>query len=234
MNFIGIDPSLISTAVVINGEIINYCKESKATTKKGLSKWFKSADAFCTYSFIDYRDFDSYSEGELTKLKDYDSITDQIIDDILSKINRLEETWVGIEGYNFGAQVGDLIDLVTFSTLLRKKLFDKVTENIEVLSPTSLKLESCKFSYEPIRKEVGKRKKRIVEEFRNPLGIPGGKFTKREMCLAIIDNNEVSDDWSNYIKSIKKEIMEGKNIPKPHEDINDAWFLYHILKNKYS
>ena len=79
-----------------------------------------------------------------------------------------------------------------------------------------------------------KRKKRIVEEFRNPLGIPGGKFTKREMCLAIIDNNEVSDDWSKYIKSIKKEIMEGKNIPKPHEDINDAWFLYHILKNKYS
>jgi hypothetical protein len=234
MNFIGIDPSLISTAVVINGEIINYCKESKATNKKGLSKWFKSADPFCSYSFIEYRDFENYSEGEITKLKDYDSITDQIIDDILSKINRIEETWVGIEGYNFGAQVGDLIDLVTFSTLLRKKLFDKVTENIEVLSPTSLKLESCKFSYKPTIKEIGKRKKRIVEEFKNNLGIPGGKFTKREMCLAIIDNEDVCDDWSKYIKSIKKEIMEGKNIPKPHEDINDAWFLYHILKKKHS
>lgn len=234
MNFIGIDPSLISTAIVVNGEIINYCRESTATTKKGLAKWFKSAEQYCQYSFIEYRSFDNYSDGEIIKLKDYDLITDKIIDDILYRINPLEETWVGIEGYNFGAQVGDLIDLVTFSTLLRKKLFDKVTENIEVLSPTSLKLESCKFSYEPIRKEVGKRKIKIVEEYRNPMGIPGGKFTKREMCLAIIDNKNIDDKWSTYIKSIEKEIMEVKNVPKPHEDINDAWFLYHILKKKYS
>ena len=83
MNFIGIDPSLISTAVVINGKIFNYCRESKVNLKSGMSKWFKSAEQYCTYRFITFREFSNYSDGELTKLKDYDSITEMIIDDIL-------------------------------------------------------------------------------------------------------------------------------------------------------
>jgi hypothetical protein len=146
-NFIGIDPSLISTAIVVNGNIINYCRESSVYTKSGMSKWFKSAEQYCKYKFLNYRGFDNYSDGELIKLKDYDSITETIIEDILSQINTNEETFIGIEGYNFGAQVGDLIDLVTFSTLLRKKLFDRVSQNIKVFSPTTLKLESCKLTY---------------------------------------------------------------------------------------
>jgi hypothetical protein len=231
MNFIGIDPSLISTAVVVNGKIINYCRESNATTKKGLSKWFKSAEQYCSFSYVKYRDFINYSDGELVKLKDYDEITDKIVYDILENINKLSPTFIGIEGYNFGAQVGDLIDLVTFSTLLRKKLFDSVSENIEVFSPSSLKLESCKLAYDPIIKEIGKKKKKIVEEYRNPMGIPGGSFTKREMCLSIIDS-KIEDNWSNYLRSIKDDIMGGKNIPKPHEDINDSFLIYQIIKNK--
>jgi hypothetical protein len=235
MNFIGIDPSLISTAVVVNGDITNYCRESKVMTKTGMSKWFKSAEQYCTYKYITYRSFDNYSDGELTKLKDYDLITENIIRDILSKIDVTEETYVGIEGYNFGAQVGDLIDLVTFSTLLRKKLFDRVSNNIIVYSPTSLKLESCKFTYPPILKEVGKKKKRIEVEYRNPIGIPGGKFTKMDMALAIIDNPNVDGDkWFTYLESIRTEVMSGKNIQKPHEDINDAVLLYHILKKHFS
>jgi len=182
MNFVGIDPSLISTAVVINGQIINYCRESKVHLKNGMSKWFKSADSYCEYRFITYRKFENYSDGELIKLIDYDRITDAIVTDILEKINPTEETFVGIEGYNFGAQVGDLLDLVTFSTLLRKKLFDRVTENITVYSPSGLKLESCKLTYKPIEVEKGVRKKRIEIHHRNNIGMPGGKFTKK-ICV---------------------------------------------------
>jgi hypothetical protein len=231
MNYIGIDPSLISTAVVINGDIINYCRESSVLTKSGMSKWFKSAEQYCQYKFIEYSKFESYSEGELTKLKDYDEITDLIIGDIISKIDISKETYIGIEGYNFGAQVGDLVDLVAFSTLLRNKLWYKVSKNITVFSPTSLKLEACKFTYQPIIKEVGKKVKRIEYEWRNPLGIPGGKFIKTDMARAIIDNTIVSNDkWFVYLKSIQVEILSLKNIPKPHEDINDAVLLYHIIR----
>lgn len=233
MNFIGIDPSLISTAVVVNGHIINYCRESSAYTKSGLSKWFKSAEQYCKYEFIEYRSFSDYSTGELTKLKDYDYITDRIVSDIIDIINIDEETFVGIEGYNFGAQVGDLVDLVTFSTLLRKKIFDRISENIIVFSPSTLKLESCKLTYEPITKIIGKKNPRVEYEYRNLIGIPGGKFTKKDMCLSIIENNSISNRWFDYIKSIKSEIMLGKNIPKPHEDINDAVLLYFIIKQQF-
>lgn len=232
MNFIGIDPSLISTAVVVNGKILNYCRESKVMLKSGMSKWFKSAEQYCTYRFITYREFENYSDGELTKLKDYDNITEMIIEDILANINPDEESKIGIEGYNFGATVGDLIDLVTFSTLLRKKLFDRVSEDIIVMSPSTLKLEACKLTYDPIIKEVGKKVKRIEYEYRNKLGISGGKFTKRDMALAIIENEKIEDPWFKYLKSIKKELLEVKDIQKPHEDVNDAVLIYHILKSE--
>jgi hypothetical protein len=233
LNIISIDPSLISTALVVNGKIFNYCRESKVMLKSGMSKWFKSAEQYCTYRFISYREFSNYSDGELIKLKDYDQITEMIINDILENIKSNEESVVGIEGYNFGATVGDLIDLVTFSTLLRKKLYDRVSENIIVMSPSTLKLEACKLTYEPIVKEIGKKVKRIEYEWRNKLGISGGKFTKRDMALCIIENDKINHDWFKYLKSIKSELLEVKDIQKPHEDINDAVLIYHVLKSDF-
>jgi len=226
MNLIGIDPSLISTGLVVNGNIYNYCRESDALNKSGLSKWFKLCEQYISLKFINYRKFDNYSEGELIKLKDYDKITDMIISDIESNIDKSQDSKVAIEGYNFGASVGDLIDLVTFSTLLRKKLYDYITKDILVLSPSTLKQESCKMTYAPIN--IGIKKPKLV--FRNNNGISGGNFTKVEMCLSIIENSNLNDDWSNHLRYIKTELMSGKSIKKPYEDINDAYLLYNLLK----
>lgn len=233
MNIVAIDPSLISTSLVVSSgdtfKIYNYCRESKAYGKKGMTKWFKSAEEFVELKFIKYREFNDYSEGELTKLKDYDKITDQIISDILENIDESEDTKIGIEGYNFGAQVGDLIDLVVFSTLLRKKLFDLVSEDIWVMSPSTLKLESCKLTYEPIRTEIGKKVIKIKEEFRNKIGIPGGKFTKNDMALSIIENENLNDYWARHCKLIKEDLTSVSTIQKPYEDVNDAYLIYQIL-----
>jgi hypothetical protein len=59
----------------------NYCREKTAMGKGGLTKWFKMAEEYSTLRFVE--EFKDYSEGELIKLKDYDKITDTIIDDIL-------------------------------------------------------------------------------------------------------------------------------------------------------
>ena len=232
MNIVGIDPSLISTAIVVNGKIINYCRESKVYGKTGMTKWFKLAEEHVIYKFIEYREFEDYSEGELTKLKDYDKITDDIIQDILDNIDPSQPTKVGIEGYNFGAQVGDLIDLVTFSTLLRKKLYDQVSKDILVLSPSTLKLESCKLTYPPIIKEIGGKKPRQEFIYRNKIGISGGKFQKPDMYLAIIENEELNDDWKKHCLSVKGDLTSISTIPKPYEDCNDAYLLYQILKKE--
>jgi hypothetical protein len=236
-NIVAIDPSLISTAMVVSSadsfKIYNYCRESDAYGKKGLKKWFKFAEEYVSYQIISYRDFKDYSEGELTKLKDYDKITDTIIDDILCNINPELETKIGIEGYNFGAQVGDLVDLVAFSTLLRKKLYDKVSTDIDVLSPSTLKLESCKLTYKPIVKEIGGKNPRKEYTWKNTIGMPGGKFTKFDMYHSIIENKDLNDYWTKHCKLMKADITKVTKMPKPYEDINDSFLLYNIIKRNF-
>lgn len=233
MNIISIDPSLISTAVAIgnkkNGlKLINYCREEDATLSKGgLSKWFKLCEQHLELKYIKYRKFNTYSEGEIIKLKDYDLITTQIINDIEKYIDRSEPIRIGIEGYSFSSAAGDIVDLVTFSTLLRKKLFDQISQDITVVSPSTLKQESCKLTYKPI--DIGKKKPKL--EYRNNAGIAGGKFTKTEIYLSIIENTDLNDYWSILCTSLRDDILAGKTIKKPFEDVNDSYVLYHILKN---
>ena len=232
MNIVALDPSLISTALMVNGKMFNYCRESKVFGKTGMSKWFKLAEQNVTYRFIEYRDFVDYSEGELTKLKDYDTISDMILKDIFDNIDKSQPTVVGIEGYSFGSMAGDLIDLVTFSTLLRKKLWDQLTHNITVLSPSTLKLESCKLTYKPIEKEIGGKKKRTELVWRNTLGISGGKFQKNDMFMAIVDNKEFNDDWYKHCLSVKSDVLSVKEVQKPYEDCDDAYLIYKYLQKQ--
>lgn len=234
MNIVAIDPSLISTSLVVTSgdtfKIYNYCRESSAFGKTGIKKWFKLAEQYVTYKFIEYREFEDYSDGELTKLKDYDKITDNIIKDILDNIDSTKPTKIGIEGYSFSSTAGDIIDLVTFSTLLRKKLYDEVSEDITVFSPSTLKLESCKLTYPPIIKEIGGKKPRQEFIWRNSIGISGGKFTKTEIFMSIVENKILDDYWTKHCKLVKLDILSISTIPKPYEDINDSWILYQILK----
>ena len=235
-NIVALDPSLISTALVISSgdtfKMYNYCRESSAFGKTGIKKWFKLAEEYVTYRFVNYRPYKDYSDGEITKLKDYDKVTDDIISDILANIDPKLPTKIGIEGFSYSSKNGDIIDLVTFSTLLRKKLFDKVSNDIMVLSPSTLKLESCRLTYPPILTEVGKKKITIKEEYRNNLGIAGGKFTKTDMYMAIVENVDMHDHWTKHCKLVKKDILEVSTIPKPYEDINDSFLIYQFLKKE--
>ena len=234
-NIVALDPSLISTALVVSSgdtfKMYNYCRESSVFGKTGIKKWFKLAEQFVTYKFITYREFTDYSEGELTKLKDYDKITDDIISDILSNIDTSKPTKIGIEGYSFSSTAGDIIDLVTFSTLLRKKLFDQISEDITVLSPSTLKLESCKLTYPPIVSETGKKVKKVKIEYRNTLGLAGGSFTKTDIFLAIVENNIWNDYWTKHCKLVKSDVLGISTIPKPYEDVNDSFIIFKYLSN---
>ncbi len=226
MNFIGLDPSLISTGLVVNGKIYNYCREKDATNKSGLSKWFKLCEDKLTLRYIEYNDFENYSDGELVKLKDYDRITDQIIKDIEDNIDKSKRTKIGIEGYSYSSDAGAIIDLVTFSTLLRKKLYDYISKEIHVFSPSSLKLESCKLTYPPINE--GKKKEKWV--YKNAYGISGGNLTKHGMFMCIVDNTQIEDEWSKLCRTLKDDIMGASKVPKPFEDANDAWLIHQIMK----
>ncbi len=229
-NIIGLDPSLISTGMTIisngNMKMYNYCREKDATNKSGLSKWFKLCEDEIILRYIEYRTYDNYSDGELIKLKDYDKITSMIIKDIQDNIDTNLPTKIAIEGYSFGSQSGNsLIDLVSFSVLLRKKLFDYISQDILVLSPSTLKLEACKLTYPPINE--GKKKEKWV--YKNNDGVSGGSFTKHGMYLSIIENDKFSDPWSKLCRGLKSEIMQSSKVNKPFEDCNDCYILAQVL-----
>jgi hypothetical protein len=228
MNFIGLDPSLISTGMVVNGKLFNYCREKDALNKSGLSKWFKYCEDKINLRFIEYREYENYSEGELIKLKDYDKITDQIIKDIEDNIDKTKPTKIGIEGYSYSSDAGAIIDLVTFSTLLRKKLWDYISKDIEIFSPSTLKLESCKLTYPPINE--GKKKDKWV--YKNSYGVSGGNLTKHGMFLCIVDNDNLQDEWSKLCRTLKDDIMGASKVPKPFEDLNDSMLIFHILEGR--
>ena len=115
---------------------------------------------------------------------------------------------------------------------MRKKLFDQISEDITVMSPSTLKLESCKLTYPPIVTETGKKVKKVKVEYRNNLGLSGGKFTKTDMFMAIVDNNEMGDFWTKHCKLVKSDVLGVSTIPKPYEDVNDAFLIYSVLKKE--
>lgn len=227
MNIVTIDPSLSCTAVVVNNKRFAFVNRAIAFTKKDVNKkWFELASDHISYHYVDYTDLDDYSANEVNKLHTYDAITTEIMDVIMTNITNLNVK-VFIEGYSFSSSAGPLIDLVTFSTLLRKKLYD-VTEIIDILAPTTLKLEAAKLTYPAIPKG----KKVIKYEYRNNEGISGGSFKKHEMYKALIDNNNLQDEYVQFLRTHQEEILNYKTIPKPIEDVNDAQLMFYIAQQR--
>ena len=229
MNIITIDPSLISTSIVVNGEIFNFTEEKRVYGKKEMRKWYKIAESYIKYVYIKYDiDYSNYYTSELSKLKNYNRVTDIIITTILSKIDVNEPTKIAIESYSYSSENGDIIDLVTFSTLLRIKLYQNISEDLIIIPPKSLKLLSAKMTYKPDISGV-----RVMKyTYRNNEGIAGGSFKKIDIYRALIDNKQLkNDNYIKFLKSIKSDVFSLTNIPKPLDDSNDAVCLYWIIKN---
>jgi hypothetical protein len=228
MNIVTIDPSLSCTAVIVNNKRFAFVNRTIAFTKRDANKkWFELASDHVSYTYVDYTDLNDYSSNEVNKLHTYDAITTEIMDVIMTNIHTNMEMKVFIEGYSFSSSAGPLIDLVTFSTLLRKKLYD-VTEIIDILAPTTLKLEAAKLTYPAIPKG----KKVIKYEYRNNEGVSGGSFNKHAMYKALIDNNNLQDEYVQFLRIHQEEILNYKTIPKPIEDVNDAQLMFYIAQQR--
>lgn len=210
MIIIGIDPSLNSTAISIykNGifSFYNY------TNKDPKYKWIKEIDNFVDFRFHEYDDeTNSFSESETEKIKIYDIVTDKIFNDIKEISD--QQTEVFIEGYSYSSAQGRLIDLVTFSTLLRIKLV-KYGINLNVIPPSTLK--------KTIAEQVYPLDKKGIPRDENDKA--GGSFDKKDMmkCLVKLD---IKGDYIDYLKVNKDILLKPKNLPKPFDDINDAVLL---------
>lgn len=227
-NIICIDPSLTCTAVVVNDKKAVFVKEGNAKTKTGkLSGWFEKTMPYADYYFHDLPGDADYHVLEVQKLACYDDITNSIMAYVLTNIDTTKDSKVFIEGYSFSSAAGPLIDLVTFGSFLRRKLYVGVTHNIRIIAPTELKALAAKFTYPPIQK--GKK-----VEYRNREGAAGGSFKKHDMYKALIENDALQCEWVQMLREHWSDIMGQKSVPKPIEDLNDAKLMYELAKaDKY-
>lgn len=236
MNYVAIDPSLSCTAMVVNGKKFVYTTPTVAHTKKGeLKGWFKDCEDYATIHIFDDTPTNlPHGELEIWKLEHYDAIACQIIQDMVMNCDYATPLTVAVEGYSYSSAAGPLIDLVTLSTILRKMIYitlihdingDPMCPNLQIFQPTEVKQRAAALVYPPIKK--GKK-----VEYRNADGVAGGSFKKHEIYKALLDNTTLyNDPWVEFIRGHWDEVSEMKSVPKPIEDINDAYTLYQIIKN---
>jgi hypothetical protein len=225
MNIIGIDISIDSTGMSIyrGDELLLF----NFTILKNNVGWIKKTMPYVDYEFINYtyKDIENYTESELMKLREYDLVTDKIFNKILGNIDKNEETYIAMEGYNYGLKnTNSIVDIVTFSTLLRIKLLNiPKLEKIIFISPKSLKSEVASMVY---GFTVNKNGKKTINK--NLKGVSGGNFDKKDMLVAIMDMKG-NDKLSNLLDKYKDELLKLKNIPKPWDDICDSWWILQTL-----
>ena len=229
-NYIGIVISKNSTAMVIESNSIDYLFSYNILEEK--YRWNKLCSELCKISsYNKVTESNIYSDNELLKLQHFSKVSTQIIDDILSIIDINIETNVLIEGYSYGKESVQLVDLVGIGSVIRNKIYEDIPNiSIKIIAPKSLKMEVCKAIYGVNLVNIGKKRPKIVEKINNnKLGISGGNFTKTDMFHAIIDDN-INSDWRDFLYKYKDDILKNKSIPKPIEDINDAFLLKKIGK----
>ncbi len=221
-NYIGLDISLNSTAIYIDSNkgvfILSY------TNKKDNNIYIKELDKCGVKFFHNDRISDSdYSKNEILKLNHYIMLSDSIIEEIILRLDINEKTYCQIEGYSFSKNTSSILDIVALSSLIRANLIDGINGiDISIISPSSLKLDTCKLVYTPIN--VGKKKPKY--EYRNNQGISGGSFKKPHMYRAMIEGNIISPISSMLITY--KDLMDRDKIPNPIEDIIDSIFACKI------
>lgn len=231
MNYIGIDISKVSTAMVI--EIKDKEFMFSYNNNKPTYKWNKCIDNIVKIRTYEYDNtIENYSESELDKLTNFIKISNDLIEDILSTIDTSKETIIYIEGYSYGRDPGPIIDLVGIGTIIRGKILEIIpnVKQIKIIAPKSLKLTACEMIYGSEIIDIGKRKPKIVKVVNtNSDGKKGGDFDKKDM-FEMIMKCETKCILDIFYTENKEEISALKTFPKPLEDIDDAWLLKEIIK----
>lgn len=236
MNIITIDPSTTCTGICINGKtMVAIAQERLSLTKKGnLAKWFEIASSYCHIeTYPDYEKKNDFTDVEIEKLCYYKNIADIVVSTIYSHC-KPSTSKVAIEGFSYNSKAGNLIDLVTYSTLIRSILLDKGYDLI-IMPPASLKKKVAELVYPKVdvkNKDRDPSLKPLKPKFihLNKDGIAGGNFKKPEMLQAIKDS-DFNDNWKKFIDEHYSDLIEMKNIPAPMSDLNDAYLLYQCIKN---
>ena len=149
--------------------------------------------------------------------------------DILNNITNDEEVKIGIEGYSYNSK-GPIFDLIEFTTILKYKLMKNFSHsNILIISPLTLKTETCKMVYKPRIEIKGKRIIKDILHYENTKGKQATKFDKWDMFYSLTESN-IESNLKEWCKKNINKITKGKEVSKPIDDIIDSIFIKEMIK----
>jgi hypothetical protein len=191
---IGIDFSINSTAITIRNERGFVMMSFVPNMERGKSAWkiheeIESLVQIHTYK-KDTTSKDSI-EDQRIKLRNADRLSTLIIDTI-GKENLQKVERINIEGFSYASKGNSFIDLITYNTFLKSKLYSIVGDRIFIIPPKTLK-----------KWYTG-----------------NGNATKCDMLRTYLNREE--NNLSTKIKHIVEVKDGEFNIPKPIDDLVDS------------
>ena len=207
MNYLAIDFSLNSPGVCIYNDkskkyhFIAYMKPGTGTKKdQKLQEEISLLKDLTLIYQPDFTNDEQYSSAELLKIKRYDKMADDIINLVLQDSYDGDGFMIAFEGTSYGSKMGtnNMIDMAAGAAILKLKLLRTLKpEDIQTIAPTSIK------------KFAGK-----------------GNMNKGQLFEAFLNNvnGDKNLEKSPFYKWILGEDF-GSKIPKPLDDLVDAFFL---------
>lgn len=212
MNFVAIDFSLNSPGICIFNDktmkfhFISYIKEKSGTKKEQqLQEEIAQLDDVTLVKQPDFSVSKEFSSKELLKIRRYNIMSDDILKLILDHTSKEEEYIISFEGSSYGSKMGtnNIIDMAAGAAILKNKFLSALKpKDIQTIAPTSIK------------KHAGK-----------------GNMNKRELWNSFVENHIGIESLktSQFFKFCDGLVEpESKKVPKPFDDLVDAFFLCHM------
>ena len=214
MNFITIDFSLNSPGICVFSEdkyhFIGYLKPKTGTKKEQkMQEELNLLDDVQITQQPDWTNNENYSKSEMIKIQRHMKTADDIINFILGVTGTKSQYVVAFEGSSYGSSAGtnNIIDMAAGAAILKMEMMSR----LEVLDMMTIAPST-------IKKHAG-----------------NGRLKKDQLWLKFLEN--VLDDKSLKNSSLYKyclnEIGEVKKVPKPMDDLVDAYFLNHLARTLF-
>ena len=216
MNYLAVDFSLNSPGICIYNDkskkyhFIAYMKPGTGSKKEQQLQEEMSLLKDVTLIYQpDFSKEEEFSGGELTKIKRYDKMADDIINLVMQDSFVGDSFIVAFEGTSYGSKIGtnNVIDMAAGAAILKLKLLKTLQpEDLLTVAPTSIK------------KFAGK-----------------GNMNKSQLYDVFFENGIKDENLgkSPFYKWIKDQDF-GKKIPKPIDDLVDAFFLAAMISKPQS
>ena len=213
MNFLAVYFSLNSPGICIYNDkskkyhFVSYMKPGTGT--KAEQKLQEEISLLSDVTLVNQPDFtntETFSSAELLKVKRYDKMADDIINLVLQNSFEGDGFTIAFEGTSYGSNGGtnNMIDMAAGAAILKLKL-------LKTLNPDDIKT----VAQTTIKKFAGK-----------------GNMNKLQLFDCFQRNvNEDPILAKSPLWKIVKDLEVGKKIPKPIDDLVDAYFLAAYVSN---